>query len=907
MANSTADGSVVIDVNMDVSQAEKRLGKLRDNIKKTEKEIADATTARDEAQKKLDNSPLEQEQKKLQDMMAARKKAAEVESSLVPISKEISDLEAKLSEQQQNRLRTEENIKKTKDAIISAEKELSILESSPKNNERYKKRVEELNEFLRVARPAVGNMGTNLDLYNREIQNAVASLDQLKERADKISLGNPETVVSNEEVKSQEEKIKTIQDEWKATQKDVERYTAQIEKANEKLGEQKTEAGILTQEIDRASKSQGLFEKSADESGKAMTRFNRRIVELVKSAFIFNVISAGLRSIQQITMKYIKTNDEARQAIAQLKGALLTLAQPLVSIIIPAFTKFVNILTRAITLLSAAFSSLFGKTASQSAASAKSLYEQQKALEGVASAADKASGSLAGFDEINTIQTESPSSGAASTEIVPDFSAVDTFKGKLDELMVYISGALLALGAILFFSGANIPLGLGLMVLGAAMLAQEIKENWGAADGKVRDAVNRMLIIIGGALLVIGAILCFSGANIPLGLGLMVVGAAMLATAAKLNWGELGEETRKAITDIFIVIGTFLIVLGAIIALSGANIPLGIGLMIAGAASLTAAAVLDWDYFSSHIKEIVTTITVLLGASLLVLGAILAFSGANILLGIGLMVVGAASLAAAVALNWNSIVAAIQGPFGKIMAIVSGALLVLGIILCCCGILPLGIALIAVGAVGLVTVTVLNWNAILDKIKSVFNDIKSWWNKNAAKYFTLDYWKNKGNDIIDGFKAGIKEKWDGLTKWFSGIWNDLFGNKKVSVGVSGSSSAGNYNSGPRMAARSIPEISPQNIPRLAQGAVIPPNREFMAVLGDQRNGTNLEAPEDLIRKIVREESGGGNAELVQLLQSILSAVKEGHIIMVDGSVFGRTAIKTINSVNTSAGKQLLLI
>lgn len=81
----------------------------------------------------------------------------------------------------------------------------------------------------------------------------------------------------------------------------------------------------------------------------------------------------------------------------------------------------------------------------------------------------------------------------------------------------------------------------------------------------------------------------------------------------------------------------------------------------------------------------------------------------------------------------------------------------------------------------------------------------------------------------------------------------------------------------------------------------------MAVLGDQRHGTNLEAPEDLIRKIVREESGGGNAELVQLLQSILSAVKEGHIIMVDGSVFGRTAIKTINSVNTSAGKQLLLI
>ena len=101
-------------------------------------------------------------------------------------------------------------------------------------------------------------------------------------------------------------------------------------------------------------------------------------------------------------------------------------------------------------------------------------------------------------------------------------------------------------------------------------------------------------------------------------------------------------------------------------------------------------------------------------------------------------------------------------------------------------------------------------------------------------------------------------------------------------------------------------ISEVQIPRLAQGAVIPPNREFLAVLGDQRHGTNLEAPEDLIRKIVREEAGS-SGETTALLQAILSAIKDGHIIVVDGSVFGRTAIRTINSVNAAAGKQLLSI
>ena len=56
----------------------------------------------------------------------------------------------------------------------------------------------------------------------------------------------------------------------------------------------------------------------------------------------------------------------------------------------------------------------------------------------------------------------------------------------------------------------------------------------------------------------------------------------------------------------------------------------------------------------------------------------------------------------------------------------------------------------------------------------------------------------------------------------------------------------------------IPKVKSVKIPYLAQGAVIPPNAPFMAVLGDQRRGTNIETPEDLLRKVVREESGRSN-------------------------------------------------
>lgn len=56
----------------------------------------------------------------------------------------------------------------------------------------------------------------------------------------------------------------------------------------------------------------------------------------------------------------------------------------------------------------------------------------------------------------------------------------------------------------------------------------------------------------------------------------------------------------------------------------------------------------------------------------------------------------------------------------------------------------------------------------------------------------------------------------------------------------------------------LPRVN--TVPYLASGAVIPPRSEFLAVLGDQKKGNNLEAPESLLRQIVREESGKGQGD-----------------------------------------------
>lgn len=90
---------------------------------------------------------------------------------------------------------------------------------------------------------------------------------------------------------------------------------------------------------------------------------------------------------------------------------------------------------------------------------------------------------------------------------------------------------------------------------------------------------------------------------------------------------------------------------------------------------------------------------------------------------------------------------------------------------------------------------------------------------------------------------------------------------------------------------SIPSITFYGVrlPRLAKGAVIPPNREFTAVLGDQSHGRNLEAPEDLIRQIVREESAS-------VLAAMTSFAPQGEgdvnlVLMVDGEELARAQSK----------------
>lgn len=83
----------------------------------------------------------------------------------------------------------------------------------------------------------------------------------------------------------------------------------------------------------------------------------------------------------------------------------------------------------------------------------------------------------------------------------------------------------------------------------------------------------------------------------------------------------------------------------------------------------------------------------------------------------------------------------------------------------------------------------------------------------------------------------------------------------------------------------LSRLNTVNIPRLAQGAVIPPNREFMAVLGDQSHGTNIEAPLDTIKQAVAEVlANNNNQEVIDLLQQLIRVVESKNLTIGDKEI-----------------------
>ena len=501
-------------------------------------------------------------------------------------------------------------------------------------------------------------------------------------------------------------------------------------------------------------------------------------------------------------------------------------------------------------------------------------------------------GSVASFDEINTLSKQNAedaeNTGNSNTPTTADSGG--TFDGSLFEqeisrtltaIMGTVAVSLIAVGLILLFLG-QIGWGIGFIIAGAVQFAVSMVTASKFGYDEIINILTTIMGIAGGALLALGIILLWFGGVVGKGIaiGMIIAGAALIVSAVVTKAAFSPNEIGGWLSLIMGIAGGALLALGIILCMVG-SVPLGVGMIIAGSISLVSAIALNFDSVKNSITGWVAVIMGIAGAAMLVLGIILCITGVGLPIGIALIAAGAIALVTPIALNWNAFKEKVVSIFNAVINWVKNyGLLVLGIMLCLTGVgIPIGIALIVKWAKDSAEKGVPLATAIVGKVKEIWNAVKTFWNTHIAKVFTAKWWGELGSNAINGLIGSIEKGLNYIIKkintlsWDIPDWVPVIGGQKWGF-----------------------DFKEIKIPRLAQGTVIPPNKEFLAVLGDQKRGTNIEAPLETIKQAVAEvlaqiNVGSGSPSKIEVPviingREILRAVRDAENEMGTQTVFG---------------------
>jgi hypothetical protein len=718
--------------------------------------------------------------------------AKKAQKELDTLSAKIDKMEAKLNED----TGTQSGLKKELDAALQSAKQ---TEDALKSLRSEADRLKGITSGSATANPA-----DYIDAYSRQAEVAA----QIKEQ----------------------EKI--LADQNKAAERLGNQYasiTDKVIKQTKALDEAKTKAGDLVQQITDASGASARMAEASERVEKSMNKFGRRLSGVLRSALVFTVLSRGLSQLRSWLSETIMQNEAARASIARLKAALLTLAQPILEVVIPVFVKLVNILAQVVTAIAKFFGMLSGKSWGAQVSAAKGLNAEKEALEGVGAAAEDASKSMAGFDEINQITSNQASGGgggaggaADSSGITPDFSNLDLAEDKLNDILGIVgaiaAGLLAWKIASMFTNDLSKIAGIALAAAGAFALVYFWLDAW--KNGI--DLQNFLGMLAGLAALAAGLAIAFG--PIAAGIALVVGGLAMLVVGIK----DVIENGFNLVNTLTIIAGLLAAGIG-ISLLTGSWIPLLIAGFVAALVALVS--------FTGHGEELIEGLkNIIDGFGKFFKGV---FTG-----DLKLAAEGAKQIWEGLKQTWNAIINSIKYAWDMFIAWLQSKSPMLAAIFQTYG----------------------------NFISGLFNSIKQWLSGII--------------EFISGVFTGDWTKaWEGVKDIFKGIWNGIITAVEYAInfiinGINLLISALNTIHfevpdwvpliGGSSFGISIPLVSNVALPRLAQGAVIPPNRKFLAVLGDQKSGTNIETPlatmVQAFKQAMNETGGMGGRQITVVMQ-----------------------------------------
>lgn len=627
---------------------------------------------------------------------------------------------------------------------------------------------------------------------------------------------------------------------------EAQQYNQELDTATNELKQQQAIYEELNEQQDTLNNNVGGTIPGLE----GITKTLHRISGLIKRVFIFSLITKGLRALRTALGNVIAQDSQLSSSLNQIKGNLLTAFAPIWSIVLPALQALLNVLVQVTAYIAQFVALLTGKSIQASKASAKALYAQaaaSKAAGGAAKqAAEDAEKSTLSFDELNTIETPKGDSGgggggggggaAAPAFETSDFTLTKELEEKLKAILVLVGliGGALAIWKISeiikdvgglskafdILKGKVSPLiGIIMIIVGAFMLVKGYTDAWvnGIDWGNFALVLGGLALLIGGIALAISP-MAAAAAAIGGGIALVVLGVKDFI------------DNGPSLQNILMIIIGLVVIFAAVWVLAASPIVA----VVVVIALLIAIFVILWNK-SDKFREFWITLWEKIKTA-----ASTAWEGIKN---------AAVNAWTKIKETWSKVKEWFQERFDDIKEVFSTIKEVLG---------------------GF-------FSDAWESVKTAWNNVKQWF---QDRY---DDVTGVFDGIHEWFKTKFDEAWTAIKDvftdfgtFFQGLWDEVknkftdFGSKlgtaigdAVKAGINGAitliedtlnkgiglinGAINLINKLPGVDVGKLPEIT---LPRLAQGAVIPPNKEFLAVLGDQKSGTNIEAPLSTIEQAV---------------------------------------------------------
>lgn len=736
---------------------------------------------------------------------------------------------------------------------------------------------------------------------------------------------------SVDSIKSQELAISKVKDEianlqlYKQTdlikESEAKRLNDLIQKLpllESKLSQTKSEAQQTARAIEEAfNEKKPIKELGGDfESlGKKVEQVASRIAKTILAIAVFDVAREGLRKLRDGFVSCLKTNDSFNSSLNQIKVNLMVAFAPIYNAILPALNSLMNVLSKVTGTIAVFVASLFGMNLKDATNQAKNL---SKALNSTAKSGDKAEGSLAKFDNLEVISETSTSSasssGTSSSGI--DYSGEIVYSEKLLSILNKIKDALAPIfkfikdfqekhgtlaTAIMVVAGALA----GLLILktikkllsGTKSVLSGVSANFTGFFDNLGKAANSIAILGGLALLInsiTGLITAFSESGLEVSEVAAVLGTVLGEVALAFIALQLATSAMdwSAIAGAAVILGGLAIVLMSVTDL--------------------ITKLTDTQANLSDVGAVLSAVfigLIALMSSMTVIAKALASDP--------LMLVGILALATSITstlLVMSATLPTILDACGEFIEQIAPHLIELldsifdGIQVI---ILAIGTTLPEIiRSVGDV------FTSIFEGISKVINSVGNTMNKilkSVESLITtvlsslLKFINQLGpavNNFVDNAIKAVTKLINFIVSGIEYLVNTLIvsGVNKIIKSI---------NSISEYVGIEIPTVSkmsiPRFVPKLATGAVIPPRQEFMAILGDQKHGTNIEAPLETIKQANREVLEEFMNKFSQMSSDKnLTLNNVSFVLKVGTGQLGKVVVDAIHLRENDVGKEYLL-